>query len=139
MIRKEILSAANLASVANNGWATGTPVVDNTTAALAYADFYLTVTDAAAATAGGTYDLYVIPSLDGTTYVDGNAPATIAPATELLLGQFVCTANAAEKLVLKKKSVPVGVYCKFVMKNASGQAITDATTHGCTGVFYAGV
>jgi hypothetical protein len=83
------------------------------------ADFELAVTFGGNPTAGGTVDLYAIPSYDGTNYVDGDA-ATV-PQSALLLGSFVVRAATAHRLALIGVRLPNCHALKFCVRNNTSQ------------------
>lgn len=110
-----------LNSLANGSRATGKEF-DNTGAApYALADFELAVTFGSNATAGNVIKMWLVPTIDGTNYVDGaGTPANAADAQ--YAGAFVCRATTAHRLSLGDVPIPSGVKFKPMLDDGSGVA-----------------
>ena len=112
--------STELNSLANAAYSAASAAIDNSTNLDLFADLILSVTYGTAPSAGGTVDLYLIPSLDNTTYGDGGG--AVAPPSTYFVGSFplraVTTAQNIELL-----NIPLPQYYKLVAFNNAGQAM----------------
>src|SRR5687768_8222639 len=77
--------STGLDALASNGKAISA-AIDNGTALNMFDDLELAVTFGTGPTAGSVCELYLIPSIDGTNYTDGDA--SIDPPVTMLVGVF---------------------------------------------------
>ncbi len=119
-----------LNALASGAYAAGAIEVPNVNGAdlyggaLLYADFelYIPSFQVGAPVAGTTLDLYVIPSYDGTNYVDGSD--TVVPQSALKLGSFAVRAVAtAQRMALLGVRLPVCAKMKFVLYNGTSRQL----------------
>ena len=94
--------------------------IANATATDRWMDLELNVTFGVAPSAGGYVGVYIVPSLDGTNYSDGDA--SIVPPATMFVGSFpVRAVTTAQKVHIKQ--VPLQpLNFKVVVDNQSGQA-----------------
>lgn len=85
------LMTTELNSLANNAKALGTTVYANGTNQYLFGYFELVVDYGTSPTAGSLIELYIIPTVDGTNYVDGDASND--PAYNLFAGGFAVRAT----------------------------------------------
>lgn len=112
--------STELNALANATYSAASATIDNSTNLDLYIDLLLSVTYGTAPSAGGTVDLYVVPSLDNTTFADGGG--STAPAHALLVGSFELRAvTTAQNIVLR--DIPLPQYAKLVAYNNAGQAM----------------
>lgn len=108
-----------LDNLAADGATAATAAIDNSTDRWAYADLELVLGDfATAPSAGGTIDVYILPSLDGTNYatVDGNG----VPPAHALLTQLSATDQDNQRLIALDLPVPPTLF-KLVVVNGLDQ------------------
>jgi hypothetical protein len=107
-------------SLANGSYTAASATIDNTTALDLFMDLQLNVTFGTAPSAGGTVDVYLLPSQDGTTFADGGG--STAPQAQLWIASFELRAVTTAQ-VLMARDIPIpGLKFKLTAKNASGQA-----------------
>lgn len=115
--------APTLKNLANAAQKCGAEI-DNTSDLSIYADFELLWRLQSAPTAGAVISLYLVPTLDGSTYSDGADDST-APAAHFLVGVFINRAVAtAQRDEIRGVLLGPGKY-KPVIVNSSGQAMTN--------------
>ncbi len=112
--------STELNSLANGSNSAASTAVDNSSNLDLYADFLLTVTFGTAPSAGTTCDLYVMPSLDGTTYADGGS--SVIPAKNLYVGSFYVR-NVTTAQVMALNNILIPQYFKLVIVNNTGQTM----------------
>jgi len=84
-------------------------------------DLELAVTYGTAPTAGSVVEIYLIPSVDGTNYVDGDA--TIVPPFSYLVGYFPLRAvTSAQRIGLRGVVLTPGLW-KYLVSNLAGQSM----------------
>lgn len=120
-----------LDSLANNGRAISSALGADAPAggseAHLLADWELVVDYATNPTVNTTIDLYLVRSVDGTNYINGDA--TDAAAPQNYVGSFVVRATTtAMRLGLYDVPLPPGLFKAVVHNNATGQAFST----GCT-------
>lgn len=94
--------------------------VDNSITLDLFDDLELSVDFVTAPTAGTVVEVYLLPSLDGSTYPDGST--SVAPQGSLYVGGFaVRNDTAAQKLMLRGVALPPGFF-KYLILNATNQA-----------------
>jgi hypothetical protein len=99
--------------------------IDNSTDLDLFADLELSVTFAAAPTAGGVVELYLLPSADGgTTYPDGSG--SVLSQASLYVGGFPIRAvDTLQVLVMRGVALPSGFY-KYLVQNTATQAFVSS-------------
>lgn len=115
-------SITTLLSTELNSLATATacavgPAYDNRTNLNTHADFELVVTFGSAATAGTLAELWLVPTIDGTNYVDGGG--AVIPAGSLYVGAFEFRATTAHRLGFEDRVIPTNSF-KAVLRNNAG-------------------
>jgi len=113
-------SGTTLTSLASGGWTSLSDEIDNSTNKYMLADIYIEL-GSAAFTAGSTFEVYVIPTVDGTNYPTWTTGT--ADETENF-NHFVGSVNtsggtAAQKMILTNIPLPSGKY-KFGFRNKGG-------------------
>jgi hypothetical protein len=94
--------------------------IDNGTNLDLFDNLELTVDFVTAPTAGTVIEVYLLPSVDGTTYPDGSS--TVLPQSSLYVGGFaVRNDTAAQTMVLRGVSLPPGLF-KYLVQNTTNQA-----------------
>jgi hypothetical protein len=94
--------------------------LDNTTDLAIWADLELVVTFGSNPTAGQVVEVYLVPSVDGTNYADGDA--SIAPPYPSLVAAFpVRAVTTAQRIAFRGVQLPPGLY-KYQVSNKTGQA-----------------
>ena len=94
--------------------------LDNGTNLDLFDDLELAVDFVTAPTAGTVIELYLLPSVDGTSYPDGDA--SIVPQASLYVGGFVVrSTTAAQRMVLRGIALPPGLF-KYLLQNTTNQA-----------------
>ena len=116
-------SGTTLTSLASNGWTSLSDEIDNSTNKYALADIYVEL-GSAAFTAGSYFEIYIIPSVDGTNYPTWTTGTS--DETENF-NHFVGPVNtsggtAAQKMVLSNVPLPNGKF-KFGFRNKGGVAL----------------
>jgi len=115
-------TAPTLKNLANNGQKIGNEI-DNTTTRYLYADWDLLCRFQTAPVVGGYVALYLIPTVDGTNYGDGDD--SVAPAVTMWVGNFpVRAVNTAIRVSLRQIVMPPGKFKPLVV-NKSGYAMTN--------------
>lgn len=94
--------------------------IDNSSQLYFWDDLELYCTFAATPSANATVELYLIPSIDGTNYTDGDA-STDPPATTLV-GVFPIRAvTSAQRVPVRGVQLPPGLF-KYLIINRTGVA-----------------
>lgn len=115
-------SAPTLKNLASAGQKLGN-VVDNATDKNRWAAFDLYCRFASSPSVGGYVALYLVPSVDGTDYGDGDD--SVAPPTTYLAGVFpVRAVSTQQRVELHSVSIPPFKFKPLVI-NSSGQAMTN--------------
>jgi hypothetical protein len=115
-------TAPTLKNLANNGQKLSNEI-DNTTNRYLYGDFDLLCKFAVAPSAGGCVAMYIIPTVDGTNYSDGDD--SVAPPATMWVGNFpVRAVTSAQRVALRGVLLPPGKF-KVLAINKSGQAMTN--------------
>lgn len=123
-------AGAALNSLANNAVALSDEI-DNTSGLYMFAMCELNVTFGSAPTAGSTWDLYLIPAMDGTNYSDVTTGASGSAPASCYAGGFPLRAvTTAQRIPLGVGlsgpiPVPPGKF-KFALRNGGGQAAAAA-------------
>lgn len=116
-------------SLANGSVAVGATVISNGTALDQTADLSFSVTGTTAATGSPYLGFYIMPlNQDGTTYGDGTASGTVAPAINYLFANiFVPNSITAAALVgnVTGFQIPPGSF-KFAVVNGTGNALASS-------------
>jgi hypothetical protein len=108
-----------LDGLANNARAIS-GAVDNTADLDFWDDVELVVTYGTAPSAGGTVELYLVESVDGTNYGDGGSG--VAPPATTLVGVFPLRAvTTAQRIMVRGVMIPP-LNFKYVAVNKAGQA-----------------
>lgn len=95
--------------------------IDNSSGLYLYMDAELNVTYGTNPSTGGYCGLYLLPSLDGTNYADGDA--STVPQKALLVGVFELRAStSAQRLELTRIPIPPRKF-KLLVDNQAGQAM----------------
>lgn len=119
-------SIATVMTTELNGLANATRAVsgerDNSTDLYVYADLELVVTFASAPTADTVCELYLIPSIDGTTYTDGETTTIQPAATEFVGAFYVRNVTSAQRIAVRGVVIPPGKR-KWVLRNFTGVAM----------------
>jgi hypothetical protein len=109
-----------LNALANAGYSGVGSALDNTTNLDQYGALDIVLASLAPA-AGAYLSLYLVQSIDGTTYED--PPSSTNPGTHMLVATVpVPTGTAAKRLMTPWFRVPPGKF-KFVLYNAAGVAL----------------
>lgn len=112
--------STELNSLANAGRAVSSAQGGDTSHAALFGDWELVVTFGIAPTLDAAIDLYLVPAVDGTNYVDGSA--SVRPAPNLYVGSFyVRNVTSAQRMAIRDVPMPPGLY-KAVIANNSGQS-----------------
>lgn len=115
-------TAPTLKALANDARKLGAEV-DNATARNMYADFELLCRFGSAPNVGGHAGLYLIQSVDGTNYADGDD--SIVPPATAQVGTFpVRAVTDAQRVVLRRVLLPATKFKPLII-NKSGQAMTN--------------
>jgi len=125
------LLTTGLNSLANNGYAVSA-AVDNDTGKHRYADFELVATYGTNPSAGAFVSLFLVESVDGTNYADGDA--SIAPPATALIGIFPIRAvTTAQRVAIRQVALSPFKF-KIVIRNETGQAMAASgnTVKYCT-------
>lgn len=110
--------STELNSLANNANTAASAAIDNTTGLDLFVDLELVVaTQGSARSAGATIEVYLLPSLDGTNYVD-----THETTAELVAVFPLDAATTARRTVRRDVPVPPGLF-KVFARNRTGQAL----------------
>jgi hypothetical protein len=108
-----------LNALANGAFSAVGPAYDNTANLDEYADADITLASLLPTT-GGYLQLFLVVSVDGTTYED--APSATNPSGGRLLGTVgVNVTTSAKRLMIKRFEIPPFKF-KFVLKNQAGVA-----------------
>lgn len=118
-------SASQILTTELNSLANGsrviTAAIDNTSALDLWDDLELLVTFGVAPTAGLVCVLYMLISVDGTNYADGDA--SIAPPLTALVGSFPPRAvTSAQRIAVRGIQLPPLKF-KYVLANSAGQTM----------------
>jgi hypothetical protein len=106
-----------LNSLAAGSYCAASGAIDNSTSLDPYDDLVLTVTFASAPTVNTPIDIYLIPAIDGTNYLDSGTPAR-----NLWVGCFLVQAvTTAQRLGSRGIPLPPGLF-KYVLRNGTNQA-----------------
>ena len=119
-------SGTTLASLANNGFTSLTDEIDNSTNKYALADVYVEL-GSAAFTAGSTFEIYLVPSVDGTNYptwTTGTSDET-ENYNHFVGSVYTSGGTAAQKMVLTDVPLPSGKY-KFAFRNKGGVTLASS-------------
>lgn len=120
------LMTTELNSLASTQGAIASSAYDNSAAGnqFFWADFELVVTYGTAPTAGGTVDLYLLETVDGTNYGDGTSGASPVTVSTHYVGSFPLRAvTSAQRIIIR--GVPLSpVAFKAQLINNGGQAMT---------------
>lgn len=123
--------STELNALANNAGAISTTAFDNATvlALWLFGDFELNVTFAAAPSANTFIDMYLLPSLNGTTFNDGTSGASALGVASNFIGSFpirnVVTAQQLTLPVSAPVRLPLSLF-KIQLINRSGVAFPAA-------------
>lgn len=98
-----------------------TAAIDNTVALDFWDDLELVVTYGTAPSAGATVEVYLVESVDGTSYGDGDA--SIAPPATALVGVFPIRAVTTAQRVHVRAVMMPPLNFKYVVTNKAGQAM----------------
>lgn len=113
-----------LNSLANSSRAISGAMGGDASHAALLGDWELAVTFGTGPTLDAAIDLYLVPAVDGTNYVDGDA--SIRPAPNLYVGSFyVRNVTSAQRMAIRDVPMPPGLY-KAVIANNSGQAFPSS-------------
>ena len=94
-------------------------VVDNSANLDLFDDLELTVTFAVAPVVGTVIELYLITSLDGSTYADGDT--SVLPQASLFVGGFAVRAvTSAQRMHIRGVALPPGPF-KYLVQNTTAQ------------------
>ena len=94
--------------------------IDNSTYLDLFDDLQLNVTFGTAPTAGTVIELYLLPSVDASTYPDGSS--TITPQAALFVGGFAVRAvTTAQVLVVRGIALPPTTF-KYLVQNTTNRA-----------------
>jgi hypothetical protein len=95
--------------------------IDNTSELDFWDDVELVVTYGTAPSTGGTVELYLVESVDGTNYGDGSSG--VAPPATALVGVFPLRAvTSAQRIMVRGVMVPPLKF-KYLVTNKAGQAM----------------
>lgn len=98
-----------------------TAALDNGTDKSIWDDLELVVTFGTAPALNAPVEVYLVPSVDGTNYVDGSS--TVLPSPNLLVGTFLVRAvTTAQRVAIRKIELPPGLF-KYLVRNQAGQAM----------------
>lgn len=118
--------STELNSLGNGANAIASTAIDNSTNLDLWDDLILNVTFGSAPSAGGYISVYILPSLDGTTYSDGGSG--VNPDPGLLVGSFNPHAvTTAQHIVLRQVPLPPGKFY-YLIQNNSGQAFPASSS-----------
>jgi len=114
------LLSTELNSLASGSFATASSAYDNTPGTLGAftGDFELVAATGSNMTAGNTFDLYLLESVDGANYA-----GTSGPPPGCFAGSFVCQAETSGRYVLRGVPLPPAKF-KAYLKNGSGVALS---------------
>lgn len=116
-------TASGLRNMANDARVIGA-AIDNATAKDQKAAFELYVDMASAPSANGAFNLYLIYSLDGTNFANGDASVVPAPNTLKLVFPVQPNTNQQRIVLADVDIAPFKFKC--LLENKSGQATTNA-------------
>lgn len=111
-----------LNSLSDNEYTDLSDEIDNSTNKYAFADFYLEMGSAAYAGVDSGYELFVVPSVDGTNYPTwtGNGTSDESENALFYAGFMPTTAStAAQKMVLRQVPLPQGKFKLAVRSRAN--------------------
>lgn len=116
------LMGTELNSLVNGTFATASAAYDNTPATLGAmtGDFELVLATGTNMTANNACDLYLIPALDGTNYVD-----VTGPPPGCFVGSFIVQATTAGRYALLGVRLPPTNF-KAYLKNGSGVNLSSS-------------
>jgi hypothetical protein len=113
-------------ALATATYSAATTSYDNRTNLFMWGEFVLAVTYAVAPTANTTVDLYLVPSVDNSTYADGGG--AVAPSINYYAGSFTLRAvTTAQKIAIRGAVLPPDLF-KVVVFNGAGQAMPATGT-----------
>jgi hypothetical protein len=117
-------TAPTLKALANNAGKLGNAIdLTGSSDRQMFAHWDLYVRGAAAFTAGGSADLYLVPAVDGTNYADGGD--STQPPAACFVGSFDLAAVATQqRRVLLMVPLPHALF-KPLLWNSGGQAFTN--------------
>lgn len=108
-----------LNALADGGYTAGGTTINNQTNLDRFAIALLAVDFVGTPDAFSPVDLYMLPSPDGTNFVDGSA--SVIPATALLVATFELQASGSPQLVATSRFELLPAKLKFMVRNGSGE------------------
>lgn len=119
-------SGTTLTSLANNGFTSLSDEIDNSTNKYAFADIYVEL-GSAAFTANSTFEIYIVPTVDGTNYptwTTGTSDET-ENFNHFVASVFTSGGTAAQKMVVTDLPLPNGKF-KFAFRNKGGVTLASS-------------
>lgn len=114
-----------LNSLASTGSALSS-AIDNDTDGDIYMDVELSITYGTNPTAGSLIELYVVRSLDGSTFEDGSTTGPVVPANGLV-GSFVLRATTSTQvMIIPGVAVPPKEFKLMVVAKTTGQTAASS-------------
>ena len=113
-----------LASLADGEWTSESDEIDNSSTKYAFADLTLVLASAAFTGTDSVVEIYLIPSVDGTSYPNwtGNVTTDEQENNIHFVGSVTTSgATEAQELALRNVALPNGKF-KFGVRNNSGVA-----------------
>lgn len=115
-------TSPTLKGLANSSGVLGDEI-DNTTSRHLYLALELRCKGTSAFSSGGQVDVYLIPSIDGTNYTNGDASVT-PPSTQWRWG-FPVRADANQHVLAAEQVQVPPLKFKLLVVNRTGQALTN--------------
>lgn len=112
--------STELNSLVSGSATAASAAIDNSTNLDLFIDLILNVTYGTNPTAGSTVDIYILPSLDNSTYTDGGG-ATAVPKSFLVASLELRAVTTAQNIVAT--GIPIPQYFKLVAINNGGQTM----------------
>ncbi len=118
-------TSGGLASLATNTYSGLSDEIDNSTTKYTHADLYMELGSAAFTGAGSGIEIYLVPSVNGTTYPKwtGGVSTDETENTPHFIG-FMATSGATgtQEMALRSVELPAGKF-KFAVRNRGGTGL----------------
>ena len=125
-INRGTVLTTELNSLANNANSVVGPAYDNSANRDRYAVAVLNLAAITAPADGATVELFAMPALDGTNYMDGGGAAD--PSGFTYLGTFILRPVATAQVVLSQRFELLPCVMKFLLRNMTGQTFLSTGT-----------
>lgn len=124
---------ADLLNNVTNGSRVISAAIDNTSNKDLFMDVEIKTKFGTNPTANSVWNMYLIPSLDGTNYGDGDA--SVAPPASAFVGAFEVRAVTTQQRILAVRDIPIpALNFKLIFENKTGQ--TSSNSAGENEVYY---